>query len=478
MKNTRVRFVLAAMVAALVAAACVREMDVPDEPLPEPGESELSFLVKSGAPVTRSEASLDALTYGGVIDMGMTGEGKPLRFVDSVTGIPLPSSDTVSTKGTPATSENVKSLYGRFYAVAYDGTTPVSIGGESTLTFQYKAISGKWTHVFDNVSPFEGHESLYFFAWMPLKPDGTVFYPSAKTISFSYTVPDDPASQQDLLFAGTATTEAAYNDDRTQPFPVTFHHALCGLKFSIGNDVNSTVIKTVRLKNVVKSGSVVINPETPSVTWTPGSTKTTYTLTDPGVSEASGVKNLDDEDLSHTFWLIPQTLPDDAELEVTYAIAGGADKVVSVKVNEALGSPLTLTAGELHTFSLNPDEVNLTVTDDMASDKIEGIVIRNSGNVDAVLRAVIVANWRDASGDIVAPWDFEPTEFAGLPGTGWVLKSDGFYYTTDPVAAGEEAPALFTSYTPPVTPPVAGSHLVMDVAVQAVNTNPATSWAD
>lgn len=474
MKKSTILYFASAAALWSVMAACTREADIPENPEDHFPESELQFSVESGAPVTRGAAAEDAIARTGIIDLGQTEEGTPLRFVDRITlpGIP---SDTVQTKGTPATKDNVQTLYGTFSSVAYDGTTAVTVSGESVIRFAYKAVSGKWTHVFDSY-PFASHDNLYFFAWMPEKPDGTVFDPSAKTISFSYTVPADAAAQKDLLFGGKATTKAAYDANPTEAFPITFHHALAGVKFAIGNDFNGTQIKRASLKNVVKSGSVVISPETPSVVWTPGESKADYSFDVPAVTETGGVKNLNDAELSLTFWLIPQTLGADAELEVTYIIAGGAEKTVSTKVNEALGGALTLAAGELHTFTLNPNEVNVTVTDNVA-EELSDVEIKNSGNVAAILRAVVVANWQDAGGNIVAPWDFVSSEFEGLPGEGWTLKSDGFYYTSEAVAPGENAPALFTRYTPPTTPPVTGAHLVMDIAVQAVNTKP-DSWAD
>lgn len=472
MKKSTIIYLVSAAALWSATAACTREADIPENPEDHFPESELQFSVESGAPVTRGAAAEDAIARTGIIDLGQTEEGTPLRFVDRITlpGIP---SDTVRTKGTPATEANVQTLYGTFSSVAYDGTTAVNVGEESTFDFAYKTVSGKWTHVF-TANPYTSHANLYFFAWMPEKPDGTVFDPSAKTISFSYTVPANAAAQKDLLFGGKATTQDAYDANPT----ITFYHALAGVKFAIGNDHNNTQIKRVSLKNVVKSGSVVISPETPSVVWTPGESKADYSFDVPAVTETGGVKNLNDAELSLTFWLIPQTLGADAVLEVTYAIAGGAEKTVSAKVNEALGGDLVLGAGELHTFTLNPNEVNVTVTDTVAADELSTIVIKNSGNVAAFLRAVIVANWQDAGGNIVAPWDFEPADFEGLPGTGWTQKADGFYYTTTTVEPGENAPALFTRYTPPATPPVTGAHLVMDIAVQAVNAKPASSWAD
>ena len=473
MKKSTIIYLVSAAALWSATAACTREADIPATPEDFCPERELQFSVESGAPVTRGAAEEDAIARTGIIDLGQTEEGTPLRFVDRITlpGIP---SGAVQTKGTPATEANLQTLYGSFSSVAYDGTTPVTVGGESTFNFDYKTVSRKWTHVFDS-NPFASHDDLYFFAWMPEKPDGTAFDPSAKTISFSYTVPADAADQKDLLFGGKATTKAAYDANPTEAFPITFHHALAGVKFAIGNDLNNTQIKRVSLQNVVKSGSVVISPETPSVEWTLGAVKADFSFDVPAVTKEGGVKNLNDAELSLTFWLIPQTLGADAELEVTYTIAGGAEKTVSTKVNEALGGALTLAAGELHTFTLNPNEVNVKVTDTVA-EELSDVVITNSGNVAAVLRAVIVANWQDADGNIVAPWDFVSSEFEGLPGEGWTLKSDGFYYTSEAVAPGENAPALFTSYTPPAEP-VTGAHLVMDIAVQAVNTKP-DSWAD
>lgn len=474
MKKSTIIYLVSAAALWSATAACTREADIPEYPEDHFPESELQFSVESGAPVTRGAAAEDAIARTGIIDLGQTEEGTPLRFVDRITlpGIP---SDTVRTKGTPATEANVQTLYGTFSSVAYDGPTAVTVGGKSTFNFDYKTVSGKWTHVFDS-NPFASHDNLYFFAWMPEKPDGTAFDPSTRKITFSYTVPTDAADQKDLLFGGEATTKAAYDANPTEAFPITFHHALAGVKFAIGNDLNNTQIKRVSLKNVVKSGSVVISLETPAVAWTLGAVKADYSFDVPAVTETGGVKNLNDAELSLTFWLIPQTLGADAELEVTYTIAGGAEKTVSAKVNEALGGgALTLAAGELHTFTLNPNEVNVTVTDTVADD-LSAIVIKNSGNVAAVLRAVIVANWQDADGNIVAPWDFVSSEFEGLPGEGWTLKSDGFYYTSEAVAPGENAPALFTSYTPPAEP-VTGARLVMDVAVQAVDSKP-SSWAE
>lgn len=435
--------------------------------MPVIGENTIMFTIVDEIPAARTVEAGQTALRNDIIDLGETPDGMPLRFVETITRPGIPS-DTPATKGTPATTDNVGTLYGSFSAVAYDGTSRVSLDSRDEFDFNYFDETGKWAHIFD-VNPWNTHSDLYFFAYMPELPDGTSFNPTAHTITFSYITPDAD-EQKDILFGGGAITKAEYEADPSAGFPLTFHHALSGVKFAIGNETNSTVITRITLKGIVKTGDFVITPGTASpIACTPGSATANYAL---DITEESSVG---DEAL--TLWLIPQTLSDDAELEVTYSVNGGTSRIVSAKINEALGSALILTAGELHTFTLNPDDVNVIITDEISEGTKQNVVITNTGNVEAYLRAVIVANWQDNDGNIVAAWDFEPTDFEGLASEGWLLKDDGYYYTTSTVAAGENAPALFSTYTPPSTPPVDGAHLVMDIAVQAVNNKP-IAWID
>ena len=102
MKKSTIIYLVSAAVLWSATAACTREADIPENPEDYFPERELQFSVESGAPVTRGAAAEDAIARTGVIDLGQTEEGTPLRFVDRITlpGIP---SDTVRTKGTPAT---------------------------------------------------------------------------------------------------------------------------------------------------------------------------------------------------------------------------------------------------------------------------------------------------------------------------------------------------------------------------------------
>lgn len=110
-----------------------------------------------------------------------------------------------------------------------------------------------------------------------------------------------------------------------------------------------------------------------------------------------------------------------------------------------------------------PTNVDVTVTDTVDGGVKRNVVITNTGNIDAYIRAKVVANWR-LNGEIVGGWTDDITY-----NTSKWTADNGFYYYADPVAPGAYTPvALFNSYEPTQNPPVAGAQLVMDIIVQAV----------
>lgn len=124
------------------------------------------------------------------------------------------------------------------------------------------------------------------------------------------------------------------------------------------------------------------------------------------------------------------------------------------------------------TNTFTPAKVTVSVNDTVSGKTKSNIVITNTGNTSAYIRATLVANWVDKDGNIVAPCDLS-TEgtMVGLPGTNWT-ESNGFYYYTKPVDAGASTPdALFTSYTAGETPEGA-DHLEMKIIAQGVQAEP------
>lgn len=144
---------------------------------------------------------------------------------------------------------------------------------------------------------------------------------------------------------------------------------------------------------------------------------------------------------------------------------------MAVAVGGTIAYLVDQTESLVNTFT--PTSVDVTITDNVSGVVKSNVIITNTGSTSAYIRARIVGNWVDnQTGQIVQKWNDASTanggdgDFADLPGDGW-QKSGDYYYYKFPVAPDQPTGnPLFTSYT--VTKSVEGAHLVMDILVQAI----------
>lgn len=125
-----------------------------------------------------------------------------------------------------------------------------------------------------------------------------------------------------------------------------------------------------------------------------------------------------------------------------------------------------------------PAHVSVDVTDNNTATVKSNVVITNTSDIQAYIRAAIVGYWcQDVDGKKIVVADWNPTdttqgEFDGLTGDGWEKLDDGYYYYTSKVDAGAATgTALFNTYTVG-TAPVEGAYLVIDILAQAVQAEP------
>ena len=151
--------------------------------------------------------------------------------------------------------------------------------------------------------------------------------------------------------------------------------------------------------------------------------------------------------------------------------------ILTASIGGTIAYLTTHTGPVENTFTAPTTDVD--ITDEVEGEVKKDVVITNKSSYPVYIRVAIVANWRDAAGNIVAPWmnTASEGEFAGLPGEYWVKYGDYYYYTL-PVAAGQTTGApLFTSYTIGTKPNDAegnqAAYLEMDLLVQAVQAEPA-----
>ena len=266
---------------------------------------------------------------------------------------------------------------------------------------------------------------------------------------------------------------------------------------------------------------------------------------------AAQTNNLNDADATQTFWFIPQEMTDDVMLHITYTF-GENEGEGYIEFGKAL-TGVTWNAGQLRTYTIRVDEVNVKIEDtvvpiatpnttltDMDGNIIykeikdetgtvirkeeykftyyggtkSNIIISNTGNTDAYIRAALVGQWLDDEDNpvfgftdytagkvvLVESWYQDQFKshngkhgyFTSLPGyrnikqntnysnplNDWYLNSDGYYYYKNIVPKGTSIPSntpLFTSYTVDKNPAVviAGEvkdvYFVLEIATQAIS---------
>lgn len=578
-------------------AGCQNNGFTEDTYIPENGE--IVFRLANGAKTTKGSK---ATVKGATVDLG-TFDGTNLFLEESITYLDQVAGSP-ETKGTPAYTENFTALYGDFKAAAFktsggnyesaafDDGVFEKLDDKEMWKRKYAELKENLPLYFFLRAPYDNEGDAPASGKTPEAGvvSGLDYNTSTGAISFSYTSPATATAQKDLLFTSREVTSAEYADfiDRGKGIPVLFHHALTGVKFAIANPEggfndgksHNIAITKVEFRGLANTGSCVITPRqetegyvddrtdyssggtNKTTVWTLGegtgtfsqefgtSDLITYTqgtgneFSSKGeypesFAKAGNVNNLNDGDATKTFWFIPQAMTANVKLTVTFKIDGTEQDPVTINFGTIL-SNVTWEAGELRTYTIRIDEVNVKIEDtvDMAEASIEtlkdehgnefdaisyrgskkeNVVISNTGNTDAYIRAAIIGQWLDQDGNpvfgftdyttqdvaLVDSWyqdqfgenaQHKHGEFTGLTGYDssysgdWVLGNDGYYYYPNVVKAGESIPAddpLFTSYTvlaPPAVKVAGGVRNVyfqLEIATQAISAKKmdGTTWA-
>ena len=528
-------YIAMAVIATAALASCQQEKSFNDStPV---GENGVVFAIQGGS-ATRSNVAQEPRQ--GIVIPLVTEDGHQFVLEETVTSL---DEFFPETKGTPAYTENLGTLY------ANDLSVYAAEGSFGTATYQNMENSqyprkdkdeenqGKGWRYWHNYpqNPWPASGEVGFYLNMPAAPKNVTFATSGRTggkFTFDYTSPAKAAEQQDILFAYTSMSEEDHEGYLPNGAPVLFNHALTAVKFRIGNDAADftkygVAIKEITFNNLIDKGTCELTP-TSEVTdgktvyssataadWK--NTSSTGTAITSGTfdgtveykasdkkfgeswysSEAANTQNLNDANATQTFWLIPQefTASSNVTLTIKYVFSG-TEYTWTVDFGKALAG-VNWKAGELRTYTIKVDDVNVTITDQFTTTVKNNVQIKNTGNTAAFIRAAIIGQWVDEedrpifgytdykTGDIVdiKSWyqDYVTDgkyfgEFVGLPGNGWTKEDDGYYYYETAVEPGQSPTALFTSYNvntdhiPPMT--VGGrtvnAQLFIQVATQAV----------
>lgn len=343
------RHLLPTLVAGgICLSSCEDDMDRPSLSSHVSFTSEIS---STWTPATRSTAN--AGTPLGTVT-ALQGGSTPLYlhtlYTDSIAS---PSSDVcpdtaVLTRATPVKDDN---MYGSFGVSAYSYTG--SWSESRTPDYFYNATaskSGSGDYALASTYYWPGASyKMKFFAYAP-KDNGQYVlsgstHPGSPTIGV--TIPSDVNDQEDLLVAQTA--ELAGNTNTA--VALTFNHALTAVRFVCGDDMQDGTVKSVSLKNVYSKGTYNMGTQTWSDVDTPADFSQTLDKSTTGTPNEALTTD------AQTFMMIPQTLPDGAQIEVVFTDYAGTDHTLTADIK---GTEWPI--GKTVTYKISSSSINWKYT--------------------------------------------------------------------------------------------------------------------
>lgn len=213
---------------------------------------------------------------------------------------------------------------------------------------------------------------LDFYAWYPYNSaEGTNGIPAGMTLnqenfsSISYTVPTDVSKQEDLMFAVNKNAPEPADGNATS---LDFKHSLAAVKFVVGDLPTGTKVTSVALKGVKYKGALAVtagNNGEAQFAWSnlANETRDFTQVTNKEVKKNDTDNAITKED--QTFFMMPQTLPDDAIIEVVVEDEKGSAVTLTGALQDATaaeGAKNKWEAGNTYTYRVNSSGVQAEVT--------------------------------------------------------------------------------------------------------------------
>lgn len=215
-------------------------------------------------------------------------------------------------------------------------------------------------------------KSLDFYAWYPYNSaEGTNGIPAGMTLnqenfsSISYTVPTDVSKQEDLMFAVKKNASEPADGNATS---LDFKHSLAAVKFVVGDLPAGTKVTSVALKGVKYKGDLAVTTDNngeAQLAWSNLANETVnFTqATDKEVKENDTDNAITNE--NQTFFMMPQTLPDDAMVEVVVEDEKASKVTLTGLLQDATAAEDAKNkweAGNTYTYRVNSSGVQAEVT--------------------------------------------------------------------------------------------------------------------
>lgn len=438
--NYRNKLMNLSLIALAVFSACSDEVE--NGTHPGKGDQRLSFAVSMGGtnawkPTagTRAASGLGESTYElKPIEMEGKVNGKTVYLTAEVTD-GFPGDNRPMTRGTQI-SETNKTDMETFALSAYtDATGTPDFMYNETVTLNKD--EGRWYPTGTYYWP--GKKQLSFYAWFPSAADGMTLTGNTDVGApvITYTVPDDVKKQQDVMSAAAIGKDNPTADGFATT-DLTFNHALTAVKFVAGDDLPNCVVKSIKLDGVRYKGTYTLGTDA----WTLTDDTQAFTLRLNKVVAGNGGA-ITEDGKGETLFMMPQTLSDDAKIEVVLN-DGTADFTVGASIG---GTKWEM--GKTYTYHISNNFVSLVTTND------KFVAFTDETLTDQVAFFLSAsATTAGTTGEILAPAGVTvtPTTFASgasnLPVKVTWPKDMGNYVSMDISFAGKKKRILMSRQTP------------------------------
>lgn len=440
--TARKKLMSLSLIALTVFSACTDEVENGGQ-RPVKGDHSLSFAVST--PGSQAWTKADGTR---AVSAPATQELEPVEMEGKVNGKTVylsaevtdgfPGDNRMMTRGTQVTEDN-KTKDGIMETFAVSAYTDI----KGTPDFMYNVPTTKGSP--ENGTTYwypeekfywPGVKSLNFYAWYPHTANAEGLTVSGAdengTPKLHYTAPEDVKKQMDVM------TAVATNQAEQEAIPLTFDHALSAVKFVAGDDLPNCVVKSIKLDGVRYKGTYTLGTDA----WTLTDDTQAFTLRLNKVVAGNGGA-ITEDGKGETLFMMPQTLSDDAKIEVVLN-DGTADFTVGASIG---GTKWEM--GKTYTYHISNNFVSLVTTND------KFVAFTDETLTDQVAFFLSAsATTAGTTGEILAPAGVTvtPTTFASgasnLPVKVTWLKDMGNYVSMEISFAGKKKQILMSRQTP------------------------------
>ncbi len=379
--------------AAWMAASCTNNGF--DETIPDL-DSSFAFGVSVPEAWTEGTDERAERTAGLYVDEMTRSDGaEPLYLVTEISEQDDTAAEKPVTRG--AQIGKIEDFHASFGLSGICRTTGNNADGMTTnvahdLKMTRASDKSPWAAADGTVIHRPGSGTVTFYAYAPHSSDESLkgaLKHAADKPSITYTVPDDPEEQLDIMTA-TADCDAASSGDVN----LAFGHALTAVTIKTGDAMLGGKITEVKISGVYGSGTHTIG----SGKWTASGDPRTFTITKeialPDTSEDNSYAKPDTPIIGDklTLMMIPQTLPDGAALTIKFRDnLSQSDRTLTASLKGK-----TWPAGRKVTYSISSTGVAIKPKVDLTPTRTD---VHPSGDIFGVKLAAYAYVAQEGQGD-------------------------------------------------------------------------------